>query len=116
MKVSRTSLIGIYAGGSPFTDKIALEINPEETPLGVCTSSGTVGHSLSLGAADAVIVLSHSAALADAAATAIGNKVVVAGDIDAVIEQVKVITELVGIVIIKDDRMGMWGDVKLVPL
>jgi len=116
MKVSQTSLIGIYAGGSPFTGKIALEINPEETPLGVCTSSGTVGHSLSLGAADAVIALSHSAALADAAATAIGNKVIVAGDIDAVIEQVKVITELVGIVIIKGDRMGMWGDVKLVPL
>jgi len=116
IKVSRTSLIGIYAGESPFTGKIALEINPEETPLGVCTSSGTVGHSLSLGAADAAIVLSHSAALADAAATAIGNKVMVAGDIDVVIEQVKVMPELVGVVIIKGGRIGMWGSVKIVPL
>jgi ApbE superfamily uncharacterized protein (UPF0280 family) len=116
MKVSQKSLIGIYAGVSPFTGKIALEINPDLTPLGICASSGTVGHSLSLGAADAVIVLAHSASLADAAATAIGNKVMVAGDIDVVIEQVKVMPELVGVVIIKGDRMGMWGDVKLVPL
>ncbi len=109
-------MIGVYAGESPFTGKIALEINPEETPLGICTSSGTVGHSLSLGAADAVIVLSHSTALADAAATAIGNKVITADDIDAVIEQVKAMQGLVGVVIIKGDRMGMWGDVKLVSL
>jgi ApbE superfamily uncharacterized protein (UPF0280 family) len=116
MKVSRTSLIGIYAGVSPFTGKIALEIGHQEAPLGICTSSGTVGHSLSLGAADAAIVLSHSAALADAAATAIGNKVMVAGDIDVVIEQVKVMPELVGVVIIKGGRIGMWGSVKIVPL
>jgi ApbE superfamily uncharacterized protein (UPF0280 family) len=116
MKVSQTSLIGVYAGESPFTGKIALEINPEETPLGICTSSGTVGHSLSLGSADAVIVLSHSTSLADAAATAIGNKVIAADDINVLIEQVKAMPGLVGVVIIKGDRMGMWGNVKLVPL
>jgi ApbE superfamily uncharacterized protein (UPF0280 family) len=116
ISVSQAILIGVYAGESKFTGKIALEIKPEQTPLGVCTSSGTVGHSLSLGAADAVIVLSHSAALADAAATAIGNKVMAGSDIDVVIEKVKAIPELMGVVIIKGDRMGMWGDVKLVPL
>jgi ApbE superfamily uncharacterized protein (UPF0280 family) len=116
MKVAQTSLIGVYAGESPFTGKIALEVSPEETPLGICTSSGTVGHSLSLGAADAVIVLSHSASLADAVATAVGNKVMAAGDIDTVIEQVKYMRGLVGVVIIKGDRMGMWGDVKLISL
>jgi ApbE superfamily uncharacterized protein (UPF0280 family) len=116
IRVSQASLIGVYAGESTFTGKIALEINPEQTPLGICTSSGTVGHSLSLGAADAVIVLSHSTAMADAAATAIGNKVTADGDIDLVIEQVKAMPELVGTVIIKGDRMGMWGNVKLVPL
>lgn len=116
ISVLQTTLIGVYAGESPFTGKIALEINPEQVPLGICTSSGTVGPSLSLGAADAVIVLSHSAALADAAATAIGNKVMVAEDIDVVIEQIKAMPELVAAVIIKGDRMGMWGDVKIVPL
>jgi ApbE superfamily uncharacterized protein (UPF0280 family) len=115
-KVLRKSLIGIYAGESQFTGKIALEINPEETPLGVCTSSGTVGHSLSLGTADAVIVISRSTSLADAAATAIGNKVVAANDLDVVIEQVKAMAGLAGAVIIKDDKMAIWGDVKLVSL
>jgi ApbE superfamily uncharacterized protein (UPF0280 family) len=116
MKVLQTKLIGIYAGESPFTGKIALEISPQETPLGICTSSGTVGPSLSLGTADAVIVLSRSAALADSAATAIGNKVITVDDVDTVIEWVKAVLGLVGVIIIKGDRMGMWGDVKIVPL
>jgi ApbE superfamily uncharacterized protein (UPF0280 family) len=116
MKISRTRLIGVYAGESPFTGKIAVEVSPEETPLGICTSSGTVGHSLSFGAADAVIALSRSAALADAAATAIGNRVKTAGDIDLAIEQAQAIDGLIGVVLIKDDRMGMWGSVKLVSL
>ena len=114
MRISQPRLIGVYAGESPLTGKIALEINPEETPLGVCTSSGTVGHSLSLGAADAVIALSRSTALADAAATAIGNTVRAADDIDVAIEQAQAIDGLAGVIVIKDDRIGMWGNVKLV--
>ncbi len=115
-KVARTRLIGVFAGESKFTGKIALEISPDNTPLGICTSSGTVGHSLSLGAADAVIVISPLTALADAAATAIGNKITDTDDIDRVIEEAKAIEGLAGVVIIKDDRIGVWGDVKLVPL
>jgi ApbE superfamily uncharacterized protein (UPF0280 family) len=114
--VLQTRLIGVYAGDSHFTGKIALEISPEKTPLGICTSSGTVGHSLSLGVADAVIIISHSTSLADAAATAVGNKVTAADDIDTVIEELKAIPGLLGAVLIKGDRMGVWGDVKLVPL
>jgi len=116
MKILRPRLIGVYAGESSFTGKVALEINPGETPLGVCTSSGTVGHSLSLGAADAVIALSRSTALADAAATAIGNRVITADDIDVAIEHAQTIDGLAGVVVIKEDRMGMWGSVKLVSL
>ncbi len=116
MKISQTRLVGVYAGESPFTGKIALEICPEQTPLGVCTSSGTVGHSLSFGTADAVIVLSRSAALADAAATAIGNRVKTANDIDVAIKQAQAMEGLVGVVIVKDDRIGTWGNMKLVSL
>ena len=116
MKISQTRLVGIYAAESPFTGKIALEVGPEQTPLGICTSSGTVGHSLSFGIADAVIVLSRSAALADAAATAIGNRVKNAEDIDSAIERAQAMEGLGGVVIIKDDRIGTWGNVKLVSL
>jgi ApbE superfamily uncharacterized protein (UPF0280 family) len=116
IKILRARLIGIYAGESPFTGKVALEISPEETPLGVCTSSGTVGHSLSFGAADAVVAFSRSAALADAAATAIGNRVKSVDDIDVAIKRAQAIDGLDGVVIIKGDRMGMWGKVKLASL
>jgi len=116
MKISKTRLIGIYADKSPLTGKIALEISPEQTPLGICTSSGTVGHSLSLGTADAVIALSHSTALADAAATALGNSIKSAEDIALAIEQAQTIAGLDGVVIIKGDKVGLWGKVKIVSL
>jgi len=106
-------LIGIYAGKSPLTGKIGLEINGEDTPIGICTSSGTVGHSLSYGEADAVIVLSQSAALADAAATAIGNLIIQPSDIPNGIEFAQGIDGLKGVVIIQDDKVGLWGEVKL---
>ena len=81
LKSRKKRTVGIYAGKSPFSDRLALEFKPSETPLGICTSSGTVGHSLSLGKADAVIVLAPCTALADAAATAIGNLIKEEADI-----------------------------------
>jgi ApbE superfamily uncharacterized protein (UPF0280 family) len=116
LKISKKRLVGIYAGQSSFTKKIALEIMPRETPLGIGTSSGTVGHSLSLGSADAVIGLSSSAALADAAATAIGNMVNTTDDIPKAIEQAGNIEGLRGVIIIIGEQMGVWGGVRIVPL
>lgn len=113
LKSSEKRTVGIHAGSSPLTGKIGLEINGRDTPLGICTSSGTVGHSLSHGKADAVIVLSKSAALADASATAIGNLINHPEDIPAGIDFARGIDGLRGVVIIKDDRMGLWGEVKL---
>ena len=106
--------IGIYAGDSPLSGKLALEIEPEDTPLGVCTSSGTVGHSLSFGKADAAIVISPSTALADAAATAVGNLVKTAEDMPRAIEFVREVEGLTGIAIIVGDKMAVWGKIKLV--
>ena len=75
--------VGIYAGeSSPFTGSIALEITANERGLGVCTSSGTVSHSLNFGKADAVCIISDDAALADAVATAAGNAVKSKDDIE----------------------------------
>ena len=113
LKSLRKRLIGIYAGKSPLTGKIGLEINGKDTPLGICTSSGTVGHSLSYGKADAVVVLAKSATLADAAATAIGNLISEPGDIPSGIEFAKGIEGLKGMIIIKDDKVGFWGEIKI---
>ena len=113
LKITHSRVVGIYAGDSPLTGKLGVEIKPEDTPLGVCTSSGTVGHSLSFGKADAVMVIAPSATLADAAATAICNQVKKPDDINAAIELGNSISGLKSIVIIMGGNIGIWGDVKL---
>jgi hypothetical protein len=113
IKSLRKRLVGIYAGDSPLTGKIGFEIDAEDTPIGISTSSGTVGHSLSFGKADAVVTVCRSSALADAAATAIGNVVMSADTIADGIELAKGIPNLRGVIIIKDDQMGAWGNIKL---
>jgi ApbE superfamily uncharacterized protein (UPF0280 family) len=113
LKSLKQRLIGIYAGKSPLTGRVGLEIESKDTPLGVCTSSGTVGHSLSFGKADAVIVLSRSTALADAAATTIGNHILKPQDIPGGIEFAQTIKGLKGVVIIQGEQVGVWGEVKL---
>ena len=113
LKISRKRTVGIYAGDSPLTGKIGLEISPRDTPMGICTSSGTVGHSLSFGKADAVVILAESAALADAVATGVGNRVKRPDDVQSAIDFGKDIRGLKGIVIVIGKSVGAWGDVKL---
>ena len=80
----------------------------------MCTSSGTVGHSLSFGKSDAVVVLSSSTALADAAATAIGNIVQEETDIQKALDFAKNVTGLKGAAVIINDKMGVWGKINLI--
>ena len=116
LSISKERTIGIYAGDSPLSLKIGIVIRPEETPLGICTSSGTVGHSLSFGKADAVCILSRSAALADAAATAVGNIIQEKKDIELGLERGKEIEGVLGTLIIVGEKMGVWGNIKLIQL
>jgi len=108
--------IGIFANHSPLDMRIGLKIDCSGRPIAVCTSSGTVGHSLSFGAADAVTVVSRSCPLADAAATAIANRVKQKSDVEKAIEYGKDIKGVKGLVIIIDDKAGMWGDLNVVRL
>ncbi|MFA6141879.1 MAG: UPF0280 family protein [Candidatus Omnitrophota bacterium] len=114
LKTSQTRKLGIYAGeSSRFTGKLTLEVGPAENGIGVCTSSGTVSHSLSFGKADAVVIISDSTALADAAATAAGNVVKDPQDIEKGIEIARSIEGVKGVLIIVGDRMGSWGEIRL---
>jgi hypothetical protein len=116
LATSRERTIGIYAGTSPLSLKLGILIEPEDSPLGICTSSGTVGHSLSFGKADAVCILSKSAALADAAATAVGNRVQEGKDIDRGLEKGKEIEGVLGTLIIVGEKIGVWGKIRLAKL
>ena len=115
LKSTKSRLVGVYAGeDSPLTGRVALKIEPLDTPLGVCTSSGTVGHSLSFGKADAVVILSHSTALADAAATAIGNIVKAETDVQKALDYARSVKGLVGAAVLINDKMGVWGKINLI--
>lgn len=113
MKSLNRRKIGVYAGKSPLSEKISLIVEPEDTPLGICTSSGTFGHSLSFGKADAVAVLSPSTLLADAAATAICNSVKTPDDIQQGLALAETIVGVKGVLIIIGDRAGVRGNINL---
>lgn len=117
LDMDEETTVGIYAGPhSPFSGKIGIRLHRGSFPLGVCTSSGTVGHSLSFGKADAVTVTARNAALADAAATALGNIVKSASDIGEALERAREIPALMGTLIAIKDKIGAWGDIEIVKL
>ena len=109
-------IVGIYAGNSPLSLTVGLRVDSADHPVSLCTSSGTVGHSLSLGKADAVCVMSDSCALADAVATAVGNRVRSAGDISSAIHFGISIPGVSGLVVIIGKDMGLWGSLEVIPL
>ena len=114
--LARERLVAIHAGASPLSRHLGLRVDPLQTPLGIATSSATVGPSVSLGCADAVTILAHSGALADAVASAAGNRVHRAEDIEAAIDIAASFEGVIGAVIVVGGAMGAWGDVDLVPL
>jgi uncharacterized protein len=109
-------IAGIYAGNSPLSLKVGLRVDSTAHPVSLCTSSGTVGHSLSFGKADAVCVMCDSCALADAVATAVGNRVRSAADISSAIRFGKSIPGVSGLVVIIGKDMGVWGSLEVIPL
>ncbi|MFA5332073.1 MAG: UPF0280 family protein [Methanoregula sp.] len=67
--------VGVHAGDAPLSDKIAFVVPPQKKPYGICTSSATVGPSISFGVADSVTIFSSDPLLSDAWATAICNRI-----------------------------------------
>lgn len=103
----------LSAGDSPLSEKVALLVSAELMPMAVCTSSAKVGPSVSYGGAHAVTILAENGALADAAASNVGNIVHGPDDISAGLERAKSIPGVLGAVIIAGDRIGATGLARL---
>lgn len=116
LKANRPVTISILAGASPLSGRVGLLIPVRQMPLGVCSSSATVGHSLSMGIADVVCLVSSSAILADGAATELGNKIKKKADLEKAPGWGHQLVGIVGGVIIVDDKMSAWGDIELVEI
>jgi len=110
IKSNEERIINIYAGKSLFKDKIKII---EKGEMGICTSSGIMGHSISFGKADAVVVKGKDTLVADAFATSIGNMIKTKEDIEKGLEFAKQ-NNLEGVIIIAFNKIGIWGNIKLV--
>ncbi|MGE5391653.1 MAG: UPF0280 family protein [Deltaproteobacteria bacterium] len=108
--------VAVFAGESSFSNQIALKVDSEGRALGICTSSGTVGPSISLGKADAVLIRAGSAALADAVASRAGNQVQDENDLMKAIEAAREVPGVQGVLVIKAGKLAAWGDIELIPI
>lgn len=98
---------------------LGLRLPPDRLPCAVCGSSGRLGHSLSFGQADLAAVLADSGTMADAAATALGNRLRQAEDIPEALAFIQALAappdRLVrGAVVLCGGKLGAWGEVEFV--
>jgi len=114
LQTRKTCKVGIYGGRSKLWKGLGLKIKPQDTPLGICTSSGTVGHSLSFGLADAAVIVAKRPSLADAVATATANRVRAKKDLSKALDFAKSVKGVLGVAIIIKDSLISWGKVELV--
>jgi ApbE superfamily uncharacterized protein (UPF0280 family) len=105
--------IAVYAGNSPLSNKLFIKLKKEMTPCGICTSSGTVGHSLSFGKADAAMVIHPDASVADCFATALGNMVKSKKDIEPALNSISKIPDVKGALVIIGNALGAIGEIEL---
>lgn len=101
--------IGIYAGKNSIGAQLAFHILPEELPLSICSSSSQMGHSLSFGNCELATVIAREAALADSAATLVCNSISRQEDVEHVLDKVGRIEGIQGILVVKDNNVGLWG-------
>jgi len=113
LNIKEKILISVYAGKSSLSEKLGIWVTPTYSPLGVCTSSGTVGHSFSRGRADAVTIACSNTMLADAFATAFGNRVQSSADIDSIINETSKYEEILSAIIICNDKIGIRSDFEI---
>ncbi len=113
LKSSRERIIGVYAGRSLLSEKIAIRLPTSSKPYGVCTSSGTVGHSFSYGEADAVAIISNSCPYSDAWATKIANMIKKDSDIKKALKIIRKNPKILGGLIIKGGKLAVIGNIAI---
>lgn len=116
LRIDHPVVVGVFAGESPLSNRIGLRVNPSVLPLGLCTSSGMVGPSYSAGRADAATILSRDTVLADAVATALGNRISAARDLEPAMKWAMSVAGVDAALAIIGDKIAAMGDLELVAL
>ena len=106
--------IALFAGNNELRMNIGFLIKKGDCPIGIATSSATIGHAISLGQADAVTIFAENATIADGAATKIGN-IVKGPDIEKSIKNgldaVDDLGTISGVFISRKDKIGITGKI-----
>ena len=111
----KSRLVGIYAGRYKALARLKIKVRPtKDKPIAICTSSATIGHSLSFGNADCAIIISRNAALADAVATSAANRVKTKKDLQPVIKYARSIKGILAVAAIMKGEVACWGDIEFV--
>lgn len=105
-------VIKVYSKDKIYEDKLEIILKPDQKEVALCTSSGKLGHSKSFGNSDAVMIKANNAILADAAATAFANEIVSKKDIKRVLSEAKDDKYIMGIIVLIDGNLGVWGDIE----
>ena len=116
LKVDHTIVVGLFAGKSPFSNRVGIRVKPTALPLGICTSSGVIGHSVSLGKADAATIVSRDVCLADAMATALGNRISKPEHMKDAVEWAMTVSGVDAALAIMGDQIAAVGAIELAPL
>jgi ApbE superfamily uncharacterized protein (UPF0280 family) len=114
LRAAEPVIIALNTGTAKLSNRLGFSLQPSDTPISICSSSGQMGHSTSLGTCDLATVVAKDAALADAAATQAANLVNSEEDVNQALQRIAAIEGIDGIVIVKNDRVGLAG--KLPPL
>ena len=113
LKINQDKTIGIYLGENFKIESINLKVKANPRAFGIASSSATIGHSLNFGQADLVTVMAQDAIIADGFATALSNRIKKKEDVNKILEEVKNISQISGLVIAFDNNIFLWGDLEL---
>jgi hypothetical protein len=114
MHSTRERIIGVLP--VPEQDmQLGIRLHRRQFPCALCGSSGTIGHSLSLGNGDLVVVRAGTGALADAAATALSNLIRKKQDVNLVLKRAQELSGcgILGVLAQMGENIGVWGDLEL---
>jgi hypothetical protein len=113
MKLQNSLVMTVFAGESPLSGMVGLEIDAEQTPLGICTFAQTGQSPMNFGKADAVIIACKETALADAFTTGFGNLIKKPADVEKVLKRTERFEEIISAVLICDDQIGIRGEFEI---
>ncbi len=122
LRSTRERVVGLLPDPTSET-VLGLRLAPEDFPVCICSSSATIGHSLSLGRGDLVVVRSKNGCLADAAATALCNLLQGKKDLERVLAQAQKWAEAAphlgldcgidGVIAQCGGQIAVWGAMEL---